>query len=253
IVVIGAEGKWQKDELLTPFGPMPGAEVHLNVLNSLLHRESVRDLSPFARAVVTILTAILATAMWLSIRSPWLRLLALGGIDIATPFFALWFYNHQNLYLPCLAPLLALNSIVFFCLVSDFIFERIEKTRLRSTFQTRDDLTHMIVHDLRSPLTLVTGYVDILERMASDKLDPDEAECVTGAKRGADDMRDMITLCFVRIQFIRSHPFQYIDVAGNQGQRRAQMMNDHMGEIIPRLQRRPKSAFLDTLNDEIRN
>jgi signal transduction histidine kinase len=193
IVVIGAEGKWQKDELLTPFGPMPGAEVHLNVLNSLLHRESVRDLSPFARAVVTILTAILATALWLSIRSPWLRLLALGGIDIATPFFALWFYNHQNLYLPCLAPLLALNSIVFFCLVSDFIFERIEKTRLRSTLQTRDDLTHMIVHDLRSPLTLVTGYVDILERMASDKLDPDEAECVTGAKRGADDMRDMIT------------------------------------------------------------
>src|SRR5256886_11070457 len=193
IVVIGAEGKWQKDELLTPFGPMPGAEGHLNVLNSLLHRESVRDLSPFARAVVTILTAILATALWLSIRSPWLRLLALGGIDIATPFFALWFYNHQNLYLPCLAPLLALNSIVFFCLVSDFIFERIEKTRLRSTLQTRDDLTHMIVHDLRSPLTLVTGYVDILEQMASDKLDPDEAECVTGAKRGADDMRDMIT------------------------------------------------------------
>ena len=59
IVVIGAEGKWQKDELVTPFGPMPGAEVHLNVLNALLHRESLSDLSPFARAVVTILTAIL--------------------------------------------------------------------------------------------------------------------------------------------------------------------------------------------------
>jgi signal transduction histidine kinase len=193
IVIVGAEGKWQKDELRTPFGPMPGAEVHLNVLNGLLHGESVRDLSPLARAVVTILTAILGSAMWLSIRSPWLRLLAFGGIDAATPFFALWFYNHQNLYLPCLAPLLALNSTVFFCLVSDFTFERIEKARLRSTLQTRDDLTHMIIHDLRSPLTLVTGYVDVLEQMASDKLNPDEAECVTGAKRGADDMRDMIT------------------------------------------------------------
>src|SRR5438045_8815819 len=51
----------------------------------------------------------------------------------------------------------------------------------------------MIIHDLRSPLSLVTGYVDVLEQTASDKLDPDEAECVTGAKRGADDMRDMIT------------------------------------------------------------
>src|SRR6059058_5047072 len=193
IVVIGAEGKWQKDELLTPFGPMPGAEVHLNVLNSLLHRESIRDLSPFARAVVTILTAILGSALWLSIRSPGLRLFALGAIDAVTPFFALWFYNHQNLYLPCLAPLLALNSTVFFCLVVDFTFERIEKARLQSTLQTRDELTHMIVHDLRSPLSLVTGYVDILEQMASDKLNPDEAECVTGAKQGADDMRDMIT------------------------------------------------------------
>ena len=193
IVVVGAEGKWQKDELLTPFGPMPGAEVHLNVLNALLHGESVRDLSPFARAVVTILTAILGAVLWLSIRSPWLRLLALGGIDAAAPFFALWFYNHQSLYLPCLPPLLALNSIVFFCLVSDFTFERLEKGRLRSTLQTRDDLTHMIIHDLRSPLSLVTGYVDVLEQMASEKLNPDEAECVTGAKRGADDMSDMIT------------------------------------------------------------
>src|SRR5207248_10114940 len=116
-----------------------------------------------------------------------------GGIHAATPFFALWFYNHQNLYLPFLAPLLALNSTVFFCLVSDFTFERVEKARLRSTLQTRDDLTHMIIHDLRAPLNLVTGYVDILEQMASDKLDPDEAECVTGAKRGEDDIGDMIS------------------------------------------------------------
>jgi len=193
IVVIGAEGKWQKDELLTPFGPMPGAEVHLNVLNALLHGESIRDPSPFARALVTILIAILACALCLSIRSPGLRLLALGAIDAATPFFALWFYNHQNLYLPCLAPLLALNSTVFFCMASDFTFERIEKTRLQSTLQTRDDLTHMIIHDLRAPLNLVTGYVDILEQMAAGKLDPDEAECVTGAKQGADKMSDMIT------------------------------------------------------------
>ena len=51
----------------------------------------------------------------------------------------------------------------------------------------------MIVHDLRSPLTVVTAYVDTLERVASDKLSPSEAKCLTGAKRGADDMREMIT------------------------------------------------------------
>src|SRR5437879_10982508 len=105
---------------------MPGAEVHLNVLNGLLHRESVSDLSPFARGVVTILTAIVASALWLSIRSPWLRLLALGGIDAATPFFAIWFYYYHNLYLPFLVPLLSLYSTAFFFLVSFFTFVRIE-------------------------------------------------------------------------------------------------------------------------------
>ena len=193
IVIVGAEGRWQKDELNTPFGTMPGAEVHLNALNALLHGEFLKDLVPLRRGVVTILAALVGFGLWARIRSPWLRLLALGVVDGAAPFCALWFYNHQNLYLPCLAPLLALNSNVLFCLVADFTFVRVERAKLRSTLQTRDDLTNMIVHDLRSPLTTVTGYVDALEEMASDKLNPDEAKCVAEAKRGAVDMRDMIT------------------------------------------------------------
>jgi signal transduction histidine kinase len=172
---------------------MPGAEVHLNALNALLDGEFLKDLSSFARGAVTILAALVGFGLWARIRSPWLRVLALGAVDGAAPFCALWFYNHQNLYLPCLAPLLALNSNVLFCLVADFTFVRVERAKLRSTLQTRDDLTNMIVHDLRSPLTTVTGYVDALEQMASDKLNPDEAKCVAEAKRGANDMRDMIT------------------------------------------------------------
>ena len=193
IVIVGAEGKWQKDELNTPFGTMPGAEVHLNALNALLHGEFLKDLAPFPRGLVTFLAALVGFGLWARIPLPWLRLVALGAVDCGAPFCALWFYNHQNLYLPCLAPLLALNSNVLFCLVADFTFVRVERAKLRSTLQTRDDLTHMIVHDLRSPLTTVTGYVDALEQMASDKLNPDEAKCVAEAKRGAVDMRDMIT------------------------------------------------------------
>ena len=196
IVVVGAEGPWQKerkDEIATPFGSMPGAEVHLNALNALLHGEFLQELSPLASAVVAILAALLGAGICFIIRSPWLRLLALLAVDAAGPFCALWFYNRPGLYLPCLAPLLALNSNVLLCLVSDFTFERIEKVRLRSTLEKRDDLTQMIVHDLRSPLTVVTGYVDALEQMASAKLSPTEARFVAEAKRGANDMRDMIT------------------------------------------------------------
>src|SRR6202022_2120762 len=135
IVVVGAEGKWQKDELATPFGPMPGAEVHLNALNALLHGEFLKELPPLASAFVTMLAALLGAALCLSIRSPWLRLLILAAADSAGSFCALYFYNYQGLYLPCLAPLLALNSNVLFCLVSDFTFERIERAKLTSTLE----------------------------------------------------------------------------------------------------------------------
>jgi signal transduction histidine kinase len=196
IVIVGAEGEWQneqKDEIATPFGSMPGAEVHLNAINALLHGEFLKEVSPLVTVLISIFAALLGAAFCLSIRSPWMRLLALVATDGAAPFCALWFYNHPGLYLPCLAPLFALNSNVLFCLVSDFTFERLEKIGLRSTLEQRDDLTQMIVHDLRSPLTIVTGYVDALEQMASDKFSPTEARFVAEAKRGANDMRDMIT------------------------------------------------------------
>ena len=198
IVIIGAEGKWQKDEppkdeLATPFGPMPGAELHLNALNALLHREFLTELPPLGSAAVIIAAALLAAALCFYIRSPWLRLGSLLVVDAAAPFVALWFYNHPGLFLPCLAPLLAGNTNIFLCLVSDFTFERLEKRRLRSTLAQRDDLTRMIVHDLRSPLTIVTGYIDALKRVAAAKFTPTEAKYIAQAQRGADNMRDMIT------------------------------------------------------------
>jgi len=193
IVIVGAEGKWQKDELATPFGSMPGAELHLNSLNALLHGEFLKELPPLANAAIITLAALLGAAVCFGIRSPWLRLLALGAADGAAPFLALWFYDHPGVFLPCLGPLLALNSNVLFCLVSDFTFERIEKARLRSTLASRDDLTHMIVHDLRSPLTIVIGYIDALTRMASAKLNPTETKYIAYAQRGADNMRDLIS------------------------------------------------------------
>jgi len=193
IVLVGAEGKWQKDELETPFGSMPGAEIHLNALNALLHGEFLHELPPLPSAVVVIFAALIGGAVCFNVQSPWLRLLALGALDGAAPVCALWFYNHQGLYLPCLAPLLALNSNVLVCLVFDFTLERIEKAKLKSTLAKQDELTHMIVHDLRSPLTIVTGYMGVLKEVAGPKLSPAEAKFVAEAQRGADNLNEMIS------------------------------------------------------------
>ncbi|MEP6808748.1 MAG: ATP-binding protein [Chthoniobacterales bacterium] len=192
-VVVGAEGKWQEDELATPFGAMPGAELHLNALNALWHGEFLKELSPLASASIALAAALLGTALCLLIRSPWLRLLALGAANGLAPVCALVAYNRAGLYLPSLAPLLALNSNVLLGLVSDFTFERIEKARLRSTLKTRDDFTQMIVHDLRSPLTVVSGYIEILKKKAAGRLTPTETGFINRAESGANNMREMIT------------------------------------------------------------
>jgi len=191
IVIVGAEGKWQKDELVTPFGPMPGAEVHLNALNALLHGNFLKESPPLASAMVATVAALFGAGLCLSIRSPWLRLLALVATNSAGALGALWFYNHVGLFLPCVSPLLALNLTFLFCLVSDFTFELVEEAKLKSALETRDDLTHMIVHDLRSPLTAVSGYMDVLAETAN--LNSTEAKFVAEAKRGANDLRDMIS------------------------------------------------------------
>jgi signal transduction histidine kinase len=193
IVVIGAEGRWQGDELMTPFGAMPGAEVHLNALNALLRGEFLKEPSATMTIAIIVFAALAGGGISLFVRSPWLRFIALIALEAAAPLYALWFYNYRSVYLPAVAPLLALNTNILLCFVGDFAFERIEKLRLRSTLKTRDDLTHMIVHDLRSPLSIVTGYVGQLQRIAKGKLGERESKYVAEALRGAQDMRDMIT------------------------------------------------------------
>jgi signal transduction histidine kinase len=193
IVIIGAAGSWQKDALITPFGLMPGAELHLNALNALLRGDFVNELPVSITVIIILFAAAVAAVMNLRVESPWLRLAILALASAGMVGIAIWSYNQWNLFIPVTASLLALDATVLLEFVADFAFERIEKLRLRSTLKTRDDLTHMIVHDLRSPLTIVTGYVGVLKQIATAKLGASEVECVTEALRGTDDMRDMIT------------------------------------------------------------
>jgi two-component system sensor histidine kinase/response regulator len=64
-----------------------------------------------------------------------------------------------------------------------------ELQRLQSL---RDGLVHMIVHDLRSPLTSVMGYLDLL-RTDQDLTENDRALFVVDAAAGAAQMAEMIT------------------------------------------------------------
>ncbi|MBI5381522.1 MAG: hybrid sensor histidine kinase/response regulator [Opitutae bacterium] len=64
--------------------------------------------------------------------------------------------------------------------------------QLRKLEQTRDSLTHMIVHDLRGPLTAIRVAMGLL-RKASSSWGEQERKCVDTAEQSADTLIEMVT------------------------------------------------------------
>jgi len=64
--------------------------------------------------------------------------------------------------------------------------------RLRRLEQLRDDLTQMVVHDLRNPLTVICGFLEILEFHEARKLSANTRALVMVARRSAEDLLNMI-------------------------------------------------------------
>jgi adenylate cyclase len=135
IVVIGAEGNWQHDDHPTPLGLMPGPEIHLNAMNAAIHGAFIREFSPAARLALAIFAGLLAVALSLCIRSPWLRIITLAAIDGLSLWLALVVYNRASLFVPLVAPFAGLNITVLLGLISDLTRERIEKNRVRRTLE----------------------------------------------------------------------------------------------------------------------
>jgi adenylate cyclase len=135
IVVVGAYGNWQQDEHATPFGMMPGPEIHLNAINNLLNRERVSDLPAWPRRSVVYAAASLALLLSTWISRPFLRLAGCAGLAGCWAMLALWLYNEGGLLAPTLVPGGMLLFGGFTCVVGDFVAERKDKARVRRTLE----------------------------------------------------------------------------------------------------------------------
>ena len=134
IVLIGPMANIFQDFHRTPFrNEMPGPEIHLQIINAALHNEFLRESPPLASALFIILAGLLAAALCQFIRAPVKRLLAIfilgGGIFLAAKIS----FDHLNLIVPVIHPLLVLAAIGLTALVYDFVVERLERMKLRHT------------------------------------------------------------------------------------------------------------------------
>lgn len=57
----------------------------------------------------------------------------------------------------------------------------------------RDGLTHMIVHDLRAPVSVVMGYLEVLEKKLAGKLDETEQKCLSASIANTNRLVEMVT------------------------------------------------------------
>ncbi len=57
----------------------------------------------------------------------------------------------------------------------------------------RDDLTHMVIHDLSNPLLVIFGLLDVLEFQEAQNLSSSTREFVTLARLSAEELRNIIS------------------------------------------------------------
>jgi signal transduction histidine kinase len=66
-------------------------------------------------------------------------------------------------------------------------------TKLRELEMLRDNLMHMIVHDLRSPITVISGACDAVMMMDKDRLSSTQQEFITMAQNSCRDLIEMVS------------------------------------------------------------
>jgi len=66
--------------------------------------------------------------------------------------------------------------------------------QLEDLEQLRDDLVHLVVHDMKSPLFGISGLLDLLQDDVKGKLDKKEMDLIELARESAQDLIGMIQL-----------------------------------------------------------
>src|SRR5204863_2462542 len=90
---------------------------------------------PHRAIALVALAAVIAIALTLSVRSPWLRLAALIGVSAAGVEVAFLLFNYASIYVSLVPPLIELNLVGLLGLISDLVSEHAEKNHLRRTLE----------------------------------------------------------------------------------------------------------------------
>ncbi len=112
------------------------------------------------------------------------------------------------------SPYPSINKATHKLSVSRDVTERLQfRRRLQQTNRELDAFVSRISHDLRSPLTPLIGFAELLEERCGNQLDEIGHECITEIKKTAEKMKDLLEdlLSLSRVGQVKS-PDAEVDV-----------------------------------------
>lgn len=134
LVLVGPMANIFQDYHRTPFrDEMAGPEIHLNIINAALHGEFFREPPPLAVGAFIALAGLLGASLCQFVRTPLRRLLLILALSAGFFFAARFSFEHANLIVPVVNPLLVLVVIGTGAFIYDFVAERLERMKLRHT------------------------------------------------------------------------------------------------------------------------
>jgi adenylate cyclase len=135
VVVVGDSGSLMHDDAATPFGTMPGPEIHLNIINAFLHRAFLRELPPWTGNLLIALAVILAWLMAVRVKRTWLRAATVIGLGAGFVYSVRIVHDQADTIMLAVPPVVALGVAGLVSFIYDFTHETLEKLRIRRTLE----------------------------------------------------------------------------------------------------------------------
>ncbi|MEY2529914.1 MAG: adenylate cyclase, partial [Verrucomicrobiota bacterium] len=170
VVLVGAAGSIAHDELETPFGLMPGPEVHLNATNALLHQAFLTELPPNTAYLLIGIAVIAAWLLTVFVTKTWLRVGAFLVLGLGYLYAVYFIYNHADKIVPAVSPVLAFAVAGLASFIYDFTHETLEKLRIRRTLEAyvSKDVVREVLDNPESYLSKLGGEREKVALIVTD-------------------------------------------------------------------------------------
>jgi adenylate cyclase len=170
VIVVGDSWTMLHDDHPTPFGRMPGAEIHLNAINALLHRAFLQELPPWTGYLLMALAVVAAWLLTVLVKKIWLRAVAFGLFVAAYLYSVTLIYNYADTIVLAFPPALAFGVAGLVSFVYDFTHETLEKLRIRRTLEAyvSKDVVREVLDNPESYLSKLGGQRENVALIVTD-------------------------------------------------------------------------------------